>query len=151
MENRHLILRVNYMGMAIDDRGITKFINEFPIGIKRMYWIRNFHNNFVRAWHGHEHGDQYFVVMRGAAMIVGIPILSCSRQRFSSKDVIKHVGCGQNPQLIYIPKGYANGIKTFSTDTEVLCLSTQSLEEVKNDDIRFNANLFNEIWNIEER
>ena len=43
-------------GLAVDDRGSLKFINDFALaGYKRFYVVENHKQGFIRAWHGHKH------------------------------------------------------------------------------------------------
>jgi dTDP-4-dehydrorhamnose 3,5-epimerase len=56
------------------------------------------------------------------------------------------------PQVVYIPPGYANGIKAMEIETQVMFFSTSTLEESKGDDYRFPYDYWGkEIWEVENR
>ena len=47
-------------GLAVDDRGIVSFVNDFDFaGVKRFYMVSNHKAGFVRAWHAHKHEAKY--------------------------------------------------------------------------------------------
>lgn len=44
--------------------------------------------------------------------------------------------------MLYIPKGYANGIKAIDKDSELFVFSDLNLETAKTDNYRFNSSLW---------
>jgi dTDP-4-dehydrorhamnose 3,5-epimerase-like enzyme len=54
------------------------------------------------------------------------------------------------PQILIIPGGCANGIKTLTKDCIIQVYSTATLEESYSDDMRFPVDEW-DIWKIEER
>ena len=68
-----------------------------------------------------------------------------------SKDLEIHsyVMSSEKPNVLWIPKGYANGCMTLKSDTKVIYFSTSTLEESKNDDFRYDSDYWN-CWNIIE-
>ena len=57
-------------GIAVDDRGSVRFINDFEFkGVKRFYHVDNHKRGFIRAWHGHKKEGKYVYVVDGAALI----------------------------------------------------------------------------------
>ena len=49
--------------------------------------------------------------------------------------VFKTVLSSNNPKVLFIPSGYANGFKSLEADTIVQFFSTSTLEESTGDDI----------------
>jgi len=43
----------------------------------------------------------------------------------------------EDPQILFVPPGYANGFKILVPDTKILFFSTATLADSKNDDFRF--------------
>ena len=42
-------------GIAVDDRGQLRFVNDFNFAnVKRFYQVENHRQGFIRAWHGHK-------------------------------------------------------------------------------------------------
>ena len=53
----------------------------------------------------------------------------------------------KNTEILQIPSGYANGFKALEENSELLVFSNLSLEEAKNDQFRFDMNLWMD-WNL---
>jgi dTDP-4-dehydrorhamnose 3,5-epimerase len=130
-------------GLATDDRGTLRFINDFNFqGVKRYYQIENHEKGFIRAWHGHKIEAKYFYVVRGAILIGAVNLTTEETHRF--------VLSAESPAVLYIPAGFANGFKNLRSDTIVQVFSTTTLQESLNDDYRFAYDTWN-IWDIEYR
>ena len=67
-----------------------------------------------------------------------------------TEEIQKFVLSEYDPKILYIPAGYANGFKTLTDNTQLIFFSTSTLEESKNDDIRFPFNKWN-IWEEDYR
>jgi dTDP-4-dehydrorhamnose 3,5-epimerase-like enzyme len=136
--------------IAVDDRGELVFANDFNFdGVKRFYMVSNHQANFIRAWHAHKREAKYVMVVHGAALVGAVKIDDWNAPS-RNLDVNRYVLSASQPRILYIPPGYANGFKTLSPGTKVLFFSTASLEESRDDDIRYEARYW-DIWNVEER
>ena len=143
-------------GIATDDRGCVRFVNDFNFkGVKRFYQVENHKSGFIRAWHGHRDESKYVYVAKGSAMIgvVKMPpthngeeIKSSAPQPTAKKFILS----ANKPQVLYIPKGFANGAMTLDENTIIQYFSTSSLEESLGDDIRFKHDKW-DIWKPEYR
>jgi len=137
-------------GLAVDDRGEVGFVNGFDFaGVKRFYTVRNHHRGFVRAWHAHRNEAKYVTVVAGAALVGAVRIDNWEAPS-RSLSVVRHVLSAAAPRVLYIPAGYANGFMSLTDDARLMFFSTSTLDESKNDDIRYDARLW-DIWTIEER
>lgn len=131
-------------GKAFDDRGSLSFVNDFDFqDVKRFYIVSNHQQNFVRAWHGHRHEGKYVLVVSGVAL-VGVVSLE------TEEVVGRYILSEEQPKVLRIPPNHANGFMTLRKDTKVMFFSTTTLEESKEDDIRFPYDKWN-IWNIDYR
>jgi dTDP-4-dehydrorhamnose 3,5-epimerase-like enzyme len=135
--------------VSVDDRGSVKFVNDFDpqaLGVKRLYMVENHRVGFIRAWHGHLNEAKYVLVVSGAALIGAV--------KLSAPDALGSISrytlFSDVPSVLHIPAGYANGFMTLQPETRVMFFSTSSLEESRNDDIRFPFDKW-DIWNIEQR
>jgi nucleoside-diphosphate-sugar epimerase/dTDP-4-dehydrorhamnose 3,5-epimerase-like enzyme len=139
-------------GIAVDDRGTVSFANGFDFyGVKRFYQVKNFKTNTIRAWHGHKNEAKYVYVAKGSA-IVGVVKLDDFNSPSKSQKVHRNILSDKNPQVLFIPPGYANGFRPLEEDTRILFFSTSSLEESQTDDYRFPADYWgNKIWEVENR
>ena len=140
-------------GLATDDRGTLKFVNDFDFhGVKRFYQVENHARGFIRAWHGHRKEGKYVYIAKGVAL-VGVVNLPCEDDpdyKIILPNVEKFVLSSEAPRILWIPPGYANGFMTLTDDAVLQFFSTSTLEESLDDDVRFPYNKWN-IWEIEKR
>ena len=136
--------------LSIDDRGELMFVNQFNMElVKRFYVVSNHKQGFIRAWHAHKIESKYVFIVNGTALISTVEIDDWVNP---SSDLIvdKFVLTAKKPSILYIPRGYANGFKTLSTDTKIIFFSTSTLKDSIDDDYRFDAFKWNP-WEIVER
>ena len=136
--------------LAIDDRGEVGFVNEFDFaGVKRFYTVANHNAGFIRAWHGHQREAKYVTVVAGAALVAAVPVTDWTTP---SREALptRHVLSAHKPSVLYIPPGYCNGFMSLTVDTKLMFFSTATLEESREDDIRFDARYW-DVWKVEER
>lgn len=137
-------------GLAVDDRGKVFFVNDFSFDhVKRFYMVSNHHANFVRAWHAHRKEAKYVMVVDGSAIVAAVPIDNWEEP---SKNVHIHryILSAENPGILYVPAGFANGFMTLTKNAKIMFFSTASLEESKGDDIRYDARYW-DVWQVIER
>jgi dTDP-4-dehydrorhamnose 3,5-epimerase len=124
-------------GVAVDDRGTVKFVNEFNFNdVKRFYQVENHRQGFIRAWHGHKKEGKYVYVATGSALIGVV--------NMDTEKVEKFVLSAKTPKVLFIPANHYNGFKNLEDNTTLLFFSTSTLEESLGDDIR----LPHDTWNI---
>ena len=136
--------------LVVDDRGTVSFVNDFDFaGVKRSYIVANHRAGFVRAWHAHRNEAKYVTVTRGAALVGAVRIDTWDDP---SRDVRvhRHVLSAQNPSVLYIPAGYANGFMSLTDDATLIFFSTSTLEESRQDDVRYDSRRW-DIWEVVER
>jgi len=130
-------------GVATDDRGSLKFVNEFDFSkVKRFYQVENHQIGFIRAWHGHKIEAKYLFVSKGAFLIGAV--------NMETSEIHKFILTSNSPSILYIPSGYANGTKNLCSDSILTIFSTTTLQESIGDDYRFPYDKWN-IWDIEYR
>ena len=139
-------------GVAVDDRGILNFANDFNFyGVKRFYQVQNFNTSTIRAFHGHLNEAKYVYVSKGSAIVAAVK-LDDIKMPSKNQKINRYILSDKNPQVLFIPPRYANGFKPLEEDTRIIFFSTSSLEESKGDDYRFSADYWgNEIWEVENR
>lgn len=130
-------------GIAVDDRGQVRFVNDFNFeGVKRFYQVENHRQGFIRAWHGHRKEGKYVYVAAGTALIGVV--------NMDTQETSKFVLSAKQPKVLYIPPNHYNGFKTLEENTSLMFFSTSTLAESLNDDIRVNHDAWN-IWNEDFR
>jgi len=133
-------------GIAVDDRGLVKFVNDFDFkNVKRFYQVENHEKGFIRAWHGHKKEGKYIYVPRGSVMI-GVANLDTEEPK-------SYVLSDQTPRVLYVPPNHANGFMNLTDDAIIIFFSTSTMEETNGDDYRFPWNHFGgeEFWEVERR
>ena len=136
--------------LFIDDRGEISFINDFDfLGVKRFYIVKNHISGFIRAWHAHKNEAKYVSLVKGTALIAAVEIDNWEKPSKKNK-IWKFVLSEHNPSILYIPAGYANGFMSLNAEAKLIWYSTATIEEAKEDDIRYDAYYWN-AWEIEER
>ena len=130
-------------GVAVDDRGSVRFVNDFDFkNVKRFYQVQNHRRGFIRAWHGHQHEAKFVYVASGSALVGAV--------NMETQVIDKFILSSQSPKVLFIPAGHANGFKTLEENTIILFFSTSDLNSSLNDDIRFPYDKWN-IWEEDYR
>jgi dTDP-4-dehydrorhamnose 3,5-epimerase-like enzyme len=132
-------------GLAVDERGLTSFINGFDMAaVKRLYIVSNHTDGTVRAWHAHQHEAKYVVALKGSALVGAVQIDDWKHPSLSA-EVHKFVLSERKAAALFIPAGYANGFMSLTPDTQLMWFSTATLEESLSDDFRYPADYW-DIW-----
>ena len=135
----------------MDDRGTVCFVNDFDFaGVKRFYVVENHQSGFVRAWHGHKREGKYVTVVQGAAIVAVVKVKDWTNPPTNSP-VQRYVLSAAKPSALWIPPDHTHGFKVLTADTKVVFFSTSTLEESRGDDIRWDADVFGDVWNVIER
>ncbi len=134
-------------GVALDERGRTSFVNGFRFeNIRRFYIVQNHRVDTVRAWHGHLREEKYVYVAAGRAIVAAAGLAEDGRLD-SNAEIFRYVMSSQEPQVLYLPAGMANGWRALEDGTRLIFFSTLSLEETKMDDFRFPHDFLGmEVW-----
>lgn len=134
-------------GSHIDSRGTLNFVNDITFfDFKRFYIIENFQNNFVRAWHGHKNENKLLYCISGTFKVGAIKINNFNKP---SKSAVPHefILSSLVPKILFIPKGFANGLMNLEKKSKIMVFSDKSLLESQNDDYRFKFDFW-DIWKI---
>jgi dTDP-4-dehydrorhamnose 3,5-epimerase len=130
-------------GIAVDDRGSLRFVNDFDFeGVLRFYQVENHRQGYIRAWHGHEKEGKYVWVASGSALVGIVPL---DGKPGDIGAVQKFVLSDKSPSILWIPPGYYNGFMNLEENTRIIFFSTSTLDEAKDDDIRRAYDMW-DIW-----
>jgi len=149
-------------GVASDDRGFLMFSNDFdPVkeGIRRVYIINNINDKVVRAFHGHLEESKYIMVLKGTVKFVltemmqqETPVPGKFDYALDSGDSTEYNLSDKVPRILKVPAGWANGMKSLTNDSVIIVFSNRTLDESKDDDIRFDWDELGEkIWETKNR
>lgn len=137
-------------GTAADDRGRLSFVNDLDLtDCKRAYFVENFAQGTVRAWHAHRHERKWVTVVAGAALVACVRIDDWDAPS-PDAEVHRYTLDASSPSVLVVPAGYANGAMSLLPGTKLMYLSDATLEETMADDVRFPARHWDP-WGIVER
>tara|TARA_B100000029_G_scaffold179472_1_gene177022 strand:- start:110 stop:517 length:408 start_codon:yes stop_codon:yes gene_type:complete len=125
----------------VDERGVLSFVNDFDFDkIKRFYQISNHKKNYIRAWHGHKNETKFFYVSSGTILL--------GQVNLDTEKITKYILSCKKPRVIKIEPNHANGFMNLTSNTNVIVFSDRTLDESKEDDIRYPYDKW-DIWTIE--
>jgi dTDP-4-dehydrorhamnose 3,5-epimerase-like enzyme len=137
-------------GLAVDDRGVLQFVNDFHFdGVKRFYVVSNHSTGFVRAWHAHRREAKYVTVVQGTAIVAAVAIDNWEKPS-KIAHIHRHILSAHKPVVLFIPAGYANGFMSLTADAKLVFFSTATVEESRDDDVRYDARYWDP-WHVIER
>ncbi len=134
-------------GTHIDSTGTLRFVNEFNFEqVKRFYQVKPKKKGDIRAFHGHMKETKYVYLIQGKALVCVVPISNSTNPAKNAR-VTSFVLTEDDPKILYIPPGYANGFKALTNNAQLIFYSDKTLEDSQKDDYRFPENYWgNEIW-----
>ena len=134
-------------GSHKDERGELSFINDFSLEtVKRFYTITHPSTNVVRAWQGHKKQPRYFYVVSGVFWIACVNIDNWERPSPELKPEIFKIDSEAQNSVLYVPPGYANGIKAVKNNSKLISFCEDFLGETNGDEFRYDQNLWLD-WN----
>lgn len=137
-------------GVAADDRGRVYFANDLDLSqFRRLYFVENFAQGTVRAWHAHRHERKWVMAVSGVALACCVEIDDWDSPS-PSAEIHRFTLDASSPSVLAIPAGYANGAMSLTADTKLLYFSDASLDDSLEDDIRFPARFWDP-WHVGER
>ena len=127
-------------GIHSDERGQLSFINDFDLeDIRRMYIIEPANTDLIRAWQGHKKEEKYFLVVQGSFTIGLVEIDNWINPSTELTPTFIELNAN-NPKVLCVPGGYANGIKSNSKESRIMVFSSSTLVDAKGDEYRFPEN-----------
>ena len=137
-------------GVASDDRGRLRFVNDFDLGpCRRFYVVENFAVGTVRAWHAHRHERKWVMALAGAALACCVEIDDWDSPS-TDTEVHRFTLDEAQPAVLEVPAGYANGAMSLLPGTRLMYLSDAPLEASLQDDVRYPARHWDP-WHVDER
>lgn len=137
-----------------DDRGYVSFTNEFDfsqLGIKRYYTVRNHSKKYSRRFHGHKNEAKYVTVNNGSVKLVIYKVADWDKGTPIDETVKVYNLSWTQPDILYIPPGYANGFIPLCEGAVITFYSTSTVDESKSDDYRFNEYILSNLFKTEIR
>lgn len=137
-------------GQAIDNRGSLAFVNDFSLKeFERFYVIQNHEAGFVRAWHGHKIERKAFFVVQGSVQVSCVEVKNFESPA-RDQEVHSFILDSRLPRVLIVPPGYANGLKSLSSNAIIMVYSSLNIEQSAGDDFRFPHDYWDP-WHVTPR
>ncbi|WP_158548372.1 WxcM-like domain-containing protein [Marixanthomonas ophiurae] len=128
-------------GSHIDERGTLQFLNDFDMKqVKRLYQTTNATTSMVRAWMAHKIESRWFFCAEGKFTVKLVRVLDFEKG-LASNEIITYKLDSDNPQILYIPPGYASGFKTEVSNSKLLIFADYAFGEIE-DNFKFTTTDF---------
>lgn len=136
-------------GIFIDSRGRISHVNDLDMGeIERFYMIYHSDVSVVRAWHAHQFEKKWFYAVKGSFTTAFVKIDDWENP---SLDLVPEIYqlTADDSRILYVPEGYANGIKANEPDSILLVYSNKKLSVALNDSWRYDKDMWMD-WGIKD-
>ncbi|MCF8337115.1 MAG: dTDP-6-deoxy-3,4-keto-hexulose isomerase [Bacteroidales bacterium] len=126
-------------GNHTDDRGTLRFVNDFDLkNVRRFYTIQHPDTSVVRAWQGHEIETKWFFSLKGSVVVAWVEIDDFDNPSDKLKAEYKILKA-EEPTVVYLPPGYANGLKALEPNSEIAVFSDLDVKESVKEKRRYPA------------
>ena len=126
-------------GISVDYRGRISHVNDLDMSeVERFYIIHQNDTSIIRAWHGHQHEKKWFYTVKGSFTTAFVKIDDWENPSPDLKPEVFHLSAAES-RVLYIPEGYANGIKAEEPDSILMVFSNKVLSEAIHDSWRYDS------------
>lgn len=129
-------------GIAKDDRGQIRFVNDFDMSlVKRFYIIKNIDLTLVRGWRAHRIEQRWFYVLSGS---FAIDIVKIDSWETASADLaVERVVLNTDENsVLHLSTGYATAFQALEENSELLVFSDFGIENASKDDYTYPLDYF---------
>lgn len=129
-------------GVAKDDRGQIRFVNDFDMSlVKRFYIIKNANTELVRGWRAHRIEQRWFYVLSGSFAIDLVKINNWDKPdpQLSVEHQVLQVTAAR---VMHVPAGYGTAFQALEAGSELLVFSDYEIAHASNDDYVFPVDYF---------
>lgn len=134
------------MSTSRDDRGVVFFNNEVSLApFVRMYFVHNYRADTVRAWHGHLRESKLIIPTLGWVKVCALRIDDMQNDPEHGCCWSFWLDAGER-SCCFIPPGYAHGHMITNPSGGIIVLSTSTLEQSVNDDMRWPVDRLFSPW-----
>lgn len=136
------MFRVITGGVAEDQRGQIRFVNEFNMSlVERFYIIKNKDLELVRGWRAHRIEQRWFYAISGG---FSIDLIKIDNWDIPSNDLLvdRVVVHSTNHNILHVPAGYATAIQALEVESELLVFADYPLSHASIDDHTYELKYF---------
>ncbi len=132
-------------GIARDERGDIRFVNEFDMSVvKRFYIIRNADITSIRGWRAHRIEQRWFYVLSGSFHLDLVKIDDWQKPNpfLSIQSIVLNA---YDMKLLHVPAGYGTAFRALVPNSELLVYANYPLTHAPMDDYSWNQDYFKNI------
>lgn len=127
-------------GISVDYRGQISHVNDLDMSeVERFYIIHQKDTSIIRAWHAHQNEKKWFYAVKGSFTTAFVKIDNWENPSLDLQPEVFRLSADES-KVLYIPEGYANGIKAEEPDSILMIFSNKILPEALSDSWRYNKN-----------
>jgi len=116
--------------------------------IDRVYFVGNFAQGTVRAFHKHRQNWDCFFISSGAAKFV---LVDDREKSPTFKQSEEYVLSRVNPAVLVVPPEVWHGWMSLEDNTHLVNLASESLDKARPDEERIPPDTFGEVWKVKNR
>lgn len=132
-------------GIAKDERGQIRFVNDFDMSlVKRFYIIKNADTELIRGWRAHRIEQRWFYVLSGSFNVDLVkiddwenpsPSLPIENLELRAADM----------KVLHIPAGYGTAFRALESGSELLVYADYPVSHAPLDDYTWAADYFKKL------
>ena len=135
-------IRIIEGGISVDYRGQISHVNSWDMReVERFYIIHQKDTSIIRTWHAHQYEKKWFYAVKGSFTTAFVKIDNWEHPSLDLQPEVFHLSADES-KILYIPEGYANGIRAEETDSILMVFSNKVLSEALNDSWRYDSKLW---------
>ncbi|CAM3820681.1 WxcM-like domain-containing protein [Sphingobacterium prati] len=129
-------------GIAKDERGQIRFVNDFDMSlVKRFYIIKNADTELIRGWRAHRIEQRWFYVLSGSFNVDLVKI-----DNWESPDQslpVENVKLNAvDMKVLHVPVGYGTAFRALEADSELLVYADYPVTHAPLDDYTWKFDYF---------
>ena len=135
-------IRIIEGDISVDYRGRISHVNDLDMNeVERFYIIHQKDTSIIRAWHAHQYEKKWFYAVKGSFTTAFVKIDDWENPSPDLKPEVFHLSAAES-RVLYIPEGYANGIKAEEPDSILMVFSNKVLSEAVYDSWRYDSKMW---------
>lgn len=129
-------------GIAKDERGQIRFVNEFDMSlVKRFYIIKNADTALIRGWRAHRIEQRWFYVLSGSFNIDLVKIDNWESPN-PSLPIENLILDATNMKVLHVPPGYGTAFRALESNSELLVYADFPIAHAPLDDYTWSLDYF---------
>lgn len=132
-------------GIAKDERGQIRFVNEFDMSlVKRFYIIKNADTELIRGWRAHRIEQRWFYVLSGSFNVDLIKIDNWEGPD-PSLPIENVILSAERMQVLHVPAGYGTAFRALEAESELLVYADYPVSHAPLDDYTWGYGYFTNV------